>query len=552
MAFRGDKLINPVFLGVLHWALLSPVSGCDRWADPPPVPRPLVVEKPKPVSVRTEEVETPPRETPTCEDQIRERGFTLSNEQAVESAPALPFIVLRAKTLPVFYFAEPKRTDDKRAKRFSDELADVSGIRKKIRSVRDRYKTDKAFLREVFLSQGYFYEDRVDVAPAVIKEITLPDLFDEPLLYRLRDGEIETLARCESEYCDPNGIRAALLLNDRVAAQKEALLPLLHVDVSEVRRLTFAQRARAKALENPFAIVELVFPDRDVRPALLEVKGAATEVICIGGNPATLEASLDRAEAFWKQHERLVEAAERFLSERIMFDEPKDEAEDVQEDGDLRLEWTRAYGRRKKSFTFREVEYPVFDRRGNPTPPQVCVDFIFDAWERAHGTWYQKRKTTPGRTEGTIDFSLLPELSRRHIASVLEYAELEETPLERYDIPRRQWIPYEKRLRFPKNLARHTDAIREGDALVIHGLREEDMEEHFHTVLVLETDPITGIPTLVADNQGRPRIWSLARAMQTAPKRSIKYRLRVDFEKMRKLTETLRAEKAAEKQVSGD
>jgi hypothetical protein len=56
------------------------------------------------------------------------------------------------------------------------------------------------------------------------------------------------------------------------------------------------------------------------------------------------------------------------------------------------------------------------------------------------------------------------------------------------------------------------------------------MKEHFHTLLVLETYPLTGIPKVVADNAGKPHIRTLASAMRSAPRRMLKYRLRLNWE----------------------
>ncbi len=520
--------------------------GCSK---PEPAPRVAVPkeENPPAMVVVTPSPPPPPPE-PSCEDRMETLAAGAQAPLASYQS-ALPHIVLRARTLPVIYRVKPKRSGNPRARQISEGLSE-GRIRIRIRKIKTRYINDKAFLREIFLSEGYFFDDRREVAPSLIKEITLPDLFDAPTIYRLRRGGVEALTLRDSEYFDENGERAALLLNDRVSETPEALRPPLHFDIDEVRRRTGALRVRPMTVGESAAAVELVLPDGEVRPALLSVGAETTTVTCIGGDPETLAASLARAEAFWAQQRRIVAAAERLVSERTMFDEPKDELEDVQEDGDLRLEWTKAYMRRKKTFLLREVEYPVYDRKGNPTPPQVCVDFIFDTWERSFGTWYRKRKESPGRNEGDVDFSLLPDFSRRYIATVLAYAGTEGTPFDRYDIPRRRWVPFEKRNRFSRNLARQSDAIREGDALIIHGLREEDMAEHYHSVLVLETDPLTGIPTLVADNQGRPRIWSLAQAMQPAPKRSIKYRIRVDFDEMKALTRTLREQRILAQSVA--
>jgi hypothetical protein len=111
---------------------------------------------------------------------------------------------------------------------------------------------------------------------------------------------------------------------------------------------------------------------------------------------------------------------------------------------------------------------------------------------------------------------------------VLEYAADPTTPLLRYDIPPDDQVPLRNRERFARALAEHADQILAGDVLVIHGLREEDLERHYHTLLVLRTDPITGLPMVVADNAGRPRIRTVFSAMRSAPRRSIKHRLRLD------------------------
>jgi hypothetical protein len=184
-----------------------------------------------------------------------------------------------------------------------------------------------------------------------------------------------------------------------------------------------------------------------------------------------------------------------------------DEIEGDQEDGKLRIAWHKAYYRYKRKFNYREEKYRVFDRLGNPAPPQVCIDFIFDTWERSSGNWFRKRGKTPGRTPGYLDFSFM-KLNRRHTPSVLEISSVPGGILERYDFPGRDRVPFRRRRGFASALVRNSHALREGDLLVIHGLREEDMENHYHTVIVLSTDPLTGIPTVVAGNAGRPRIGS--------------------------------------------
>jgi hypothetical protein len=79
-------------------------------------------------------------------------------------------------------------------------------------------------------------------------------------------------------------------------------------------------------------------------------------------------------------------------------------------------------------------------------------------------------------------------------------------------------------------VAREADAFREGDALIVHGLRLQDYRRHYHALLVIRTDPMTGVPMRIADNQGRPQFRTLENAMRAAPYRRIVHRLRLDLD----------------------
>jgi hypothetical protein len=49
---------------------------------------------------------------------------------------------------------------------------------------------------------------------------------------------------------------------------------------------------------------------------------------------------------------------------------------------------------------------------------------------------------------------------------------------------------------------------------------------HYHSFWIYDSDPLTGMPTLVASNAGRPRIRTWEFEMRSAPQRSIKHRIR--------------------------
>jgi hypothetical protein len=200
----------------------------------------------------------------------------------------------------------------------------------------------------------------------------------------------------------------------------------------------------------------------------------------------------------------------------------------VQEDGELRPAWARAYLRGERTFTYGSVEYPVFDGRGNPIPPEVCIDFLFDAWNRGGGSWYRARREAPGRTEGEIDLGRAGAIPRRNLTELLAYAETEASIFERVDVAPENRVPLAEGADYAHAVARTADLFREGDALVIYGLRLQDHRMHHHALLVLRTEPMTGVPMVVADNQGRPQLRSLVSAMEAAPLRSIHHRLRLD------------------------
>jgi len=94
------------------------------------------------------------------------------------------------------------------------------------------------------------------------------------------------------------------------------------------------------------------------------------------------------------------------LDEALPFDEPLHEY-GFQLDGSLRRKWLGAYLYRRDKFAYNGDEYRVFDPKGRPLAPQVCVDFLTDTLERTSGTWYVPRGDTPHRQVGKLDFDAL-------------------------------------------------------------------------------------------------------------------------------------------------
>jgi hypothetical protein len=80
--------------------------------------------------------------------------------------------------------------------------------------------------------------------------------------------------------------------------------------------------------------------------------------------------------------------------------------------------------------------------------------------------------------------------------------------------------------KFFEALARDADKYRRGDVVFIYGLRDDE-KFHFHSFLVDEKDPVTGIPTVLLANAGPPQARSWEGEMQNAPLRKIVARMRV-------------------------
>lgn len=455
-----------------------------------------------------------------CEARIDALALPAPSARLARYVDGLPEVVVETRVGHALYLSFPDATSPTRV-----ELEAAGRPDRALRAL--VASADRERLREAALVDGYFFAERPALARALSATVHLEDLFDAPAIHRARDGEITRLVRdAEGHYVDADGTRATLRLNDRVGVDAAELATARHLDLEVVRARTGALRAVPLAVGPSAAALELAFPDGTRRPALVRLEGAATEVSCVGGDAASLDATLVHAARFAARHARLVDAARALVRESPLFDEPVNEPEGVQEDGRLREAWLAAYGRGARTFTYRDHEYAVFDASGSPRPPEVCIDFVFDSWERGAGTWYRPRGEAPGLTAGAFRFRGVP---RRSIQQLLAHTE-GDPAFDRLDVARDDRVALREGRRFARAMARLAGDVRPGDALVIHGLRSQDMRNHYHAVLVLEVEPITGVPMTVADNQGRPHLRTLTSAMRAAPLRSIAHRVRVDFD----------------------
>jgi hypothetical protein len=145
---------------------------------------------------------------------------------------------------------------------------------------------------------------------------------------------------------------------------------------------------------------------------------------------------------------------------------------------------------------------------------------------------FAPKSSEPEKIIGALDFDELLEGSRRQEMALRNFARTNPHRLSLHDYPLSEWVRYEKTNQFFEFLSEQKDEIRPGDIVIIRGRAAWDRyrEIHTHTFIIYEADPLTGMPTLLAGNSGKPRISTWDGEMIRAPKRSIRHRIRPNME----------------------
>jgi hypothetical protein len=335
---------------------------------------------------------------------------------------------------------------------------------------------------------------------------------------RLEDGDYEYTSGEE------RGRRAKLRLFDRVAARGASLGEAAHADLRSIAdELGFDELILGHASPG-FLVAEAVYGDLRV-PTVLRVHEVRTALACEapGKSRAPLLARREEAARAAQARARLVSVIQEQVDEGLPFDEPK--TEEGQQDGKLRPEWRRAYLEGSTSFEFNGDRYAVFDDGGRPRPPQVCIDFVLDTFERASGSWWGRRGETRQRPRGRFSFDHTTMDNRRSVERFLEFARAHGEAFEVYDAPAEDRVPLRSRAAFFAALYRTRAQFRRGDIVAILGPRDDE-KLHYHSFFVVASDPLSGFPIEVAANAGRPRIRSWEGEMSSAPRRAILARVR--------------------------
>lgn len=485
-----------------------------------------------------------PRAAGTADDPGLACRARVAEITAGPSAPGAPAfeaarieLLGRARGEPLWLTREPAATPDDQlteAARASRRTFERTRPGYRVSLLKSRHKGDPATLRALLLREGYaFTTDPID-AFDMVSSVRLADLFSEPEIWLQRGSETRRLARetRKSEvtyrYVDgPLAGRAAdVLFGDRVAERADALADPVHRDLRSLADELGFDRGKILHQTERAMVAELRFGERWVQ-AVIEAEGAALRLGCLAADAPAREA----VEA-WRAADaprrramaRMREVVGEQLHESLRFDRPHGE-ETADRDGELRPYWLSAYLSGRSSFQVDEMSYAVFDGEGRPTPPQVCMDFVFDTFERASGTWYRPRGQALGRQVGQLDFNETGIVNRRAVLAFGEFAEKKPEIFETRRFRDEERIPFQKRQAFFTFLVDHADEVRAGDVVAIHGLKR-DNRVHQHAILVERADPLTGFPYGLADQMKRPRRRTWEGIMAEAPARSLLYRVR--------------------------
>lgn len=500
--------------GVFMALVLPVVAGCGREPPPPPTPSvaPALIDPPGDA------------ELDDCRARIRE----LEAQPALPGTPELDErraeVFGRARGEPLVWLREPRRSEDPRARVLGDKPGFSS-----VKTLLTRHRGDRATLRSLLLREGYVYASEPQEALALVTLLDLPALFDEPGIVLQRGERVFELAKKSGRfpsYHYADGRTAELLLGDRVATSRAALGPPLHRDLRALAHETGFDRARIERRTEKGLVAELRFGSSWVRAALAS-SGAELSIACFDASreERARVASFREADARRRSAlARLRSAVDEQVAEAVPFDRPKDE-KTAERDGQLRPGWRWAYLRGQPFFSHEEQSYPVFDGKGRPLPPQMCVDFVLDSFERASGTWYVPRGAELGRKRGGLDFDEFGIKNRRAVLAFEKFAEDNPELFEHRRMKPEERIPFGERSRFFRYLSDNADRFRPGDVVAIQGKKADGLI-HQHAILIEDTDPLTGFPDALADQMKRPRRRTWEGIMAEAPLRSLLFHVR--------------------------
>ncbi|MBI4956018.1 MAG: hypothetical protein HY908_28620 [Myxococcales bacterium] len=416
-----------------------------------------------------------------------------------------------------------------------------------VRALMRRHKKSPEALRAAVLREGYLFASRVDEALALVDQVSLAALFAEPQVFLLRRGVVHLLRRVRRDARGPEryvhaegpmaGEPAELLFGDRVGLDPGALgQGTLAVDLGAAQAELGFEALREPKWVGDVLAAEARYGAEWV-PTLFDASGTIARTLCQA--PSTAQAPLVAAarEATRRAapvRARIRDVVEEEVREALPFDAPRGDSGGGDERFPLRPRWDSAYAAGLRTYRYGERRYDVYDAVGRPLRPQVCIEFVYDTWERAAGSWFAPMAArTPGgalepapqRLVGTFQLPDLGFTTPRHFQSFVDFSASHPEAFEVWVVPPEERVAYTKPEAFFALLGRNAAQFRTGDVLVFRRAKW-DGHSMYHAVLVMETDPFSGVPSLVAGNAARPRLQTMQGVMQVTWRRYLDRRVR--------------------------
>lgn len=450
-------------------------------------------------------------------------------------------LLARARAAPVLFHHRPQAPEplsklaaDLRASLLEEEDP-AAAILEVLRRTRGNYP----LRREVFLSDRYLFAETPVLALRLSQVLRLEHLFAkaEGQLVIERGTETFAVTRSEGMYflppiSDPDPKKkhhvrvASLLLFDRVRTVSEEFGPPLHLDLRPLQRKLGFSTARISSFGENVLVAELSTYGAKSR-AVLNWEGTEVTLECeTPGETPREDLAMARRNVLLDQEliDPVLQAAHEMIFRQLPFDEPK--TEEGQQDGLLRMHFKQAYRHYAHTYEFNGDSYYVFDGYGRPRLPQVCIDFITDAFDWGTGGHWPERGQKREYVRGALNFASMGMENARSVENLADFASQHPEWFDVLWLPEEERVKFRHRTKFFEHLTRHADRYQRGDIVFIYGLRD-DGKFHYHSFLIDEKDPVTGMPTVVLANAGPPQARSWEGEMQNAPARSIVARVRV-------------------------
>jgi hypothetical protein len=469
----------------------------------------------------------------------------LEHEEELPGAPELQkhraHILARARATPVIFHTKPQPPIAvseqvlklRRLLLVKEDPADA------ILEVLRKTRNDLPLRRQVFLTDSYLYADHPLLALRLSQILRLDHLFskEDKKVVIERGTDTIMVTRQEGNYflpaiADANPKKkhhmrlASLLLFDRVRTASEEFGPPLHVDVRELQtQMGFSSAEIRKITRDRMALDLNTYGVKS--QAIITWEGAVARLECETTEPGARE-DLAVARAALKRDRALVEpvlaAAHEIIFRQLPFDEPK--TEEGQQDGFLRMYFKQAYEQYGSTYEFNGDSYYVFDGYGRVRLPQVCIDFITDAFDWGTGGHWPDRGSPRVYKKGALHFASLGMENPRSVENLAAFATEHPDWFDVRWLPKSEQVKFRHREKFFAALEREAELYRPGDIVFILGLRDDD-KFHYHSFIIDEKDPLTGMPMVLLANAGPPQARSWEGEMQNAPLRSIVARVRV-------------------------